>query len=128
VEHVRSVNPDDEYFFEEGCHILEISNSLDDPEVSIARARVEPGVTTRLHRLEGITERYVVLEGRGAVRVGYVPPREVGPGDVVIIPPLCPQQIENTGDSDLVFLAVCTPRFVREAYQDIDAAPRPEEA
>ena len=122
------MKPDDEYFFEEGCHILELSNAPDDPEVSIARARVEPGVTTRLHRLEGITERYVMLEGHGAVCVGDMPPREVGPGDVVIISPLCPQQIENTGDSDLVFLAVCTPRFVREAYQDIDATPRSEEA
>jgi mannose-6-phosphate isomerase-like protein (cupin superfamily) len=123
VEYIRSPDSDDEYFFDEGCHILELSNTQDDPAVSIARARVEPGVTTRLHRLEGITERYVILEGRGDVRVGETGPREVGPGDVVIIPPLCPQQIENTGGADLVFLAVCSPRFVREAYQDIDTRP-----
>jgi mannose-6-phosphate isomerase-like protein (cupin superfamily) len=124
VEHVKSPNPGDEYFFEEGCYILELSNSPDDPAVSIARARVEPGVTTRLHRLDGITERYVMTAGRGAVRVGDLPPREIGPGDVVIIPPGCPQQITNTGPADLLFLAVCTPRFRREAYHDID--PRPE--
>jgi galactitol-specific phosphotransferase system IIB component len=34
-----------EYFFMEGCHINELSNQTDDPDVSIARARVEPGVT-----------------------------------------------------------------------------------
>jgi mannose-6-phosphate isomerase-like protein (cupin superfamily) len=123
VEFFKSANPEDEYFFEEGCFILELSNSVDDPEASIARARVEPGVTTRLHRLVGITERYVILEGRGVVRLGEVPAREVGAGEVVVIPPLCPQQIKNTGSSDLVFLAVCTPRFRREAYQDIDASP-----
>jgi hypothetical protein len=50
-----------EYYFDEGCHILEMSNSPDDPEVSIARARVEPGVTTRLHRLTKTTERYIFL-------------------------------------------------------------------
>ena len=120
VEHITFVTPGDEYFFEEGCHILELSNSPDDPAVSIARTRVEPGVTTRLHRLDGTTERYVMLEGRGAVRVGDLPPRGVGPGDVVIIPQGCPQQITNTGSADLVFLAVCTPRFRREAYHDID--------
>lgn len=122
MEPVKSPNPDDEYFFDEGCHILELSNSPNDPAVSIARARVEPGVTTRLHQLEGITERYVLLVGRGLVRVGDRPPQHVGPGDVVIIPPRCPQQITNTGTGDLVFLAVCSPRFTRDAYQDIDDA------
>lgn len=52
-------------FFEEGCFIVEISNSSDDPEVSIARARVEPGRATQWHRLMGISERYVILEGKG---------------------------------------------------------------
>ncbi|WP_176603742.1 cupin domain-containing protein [Desulfosarcina ovata] len=44
----------------------------------------------------------------------------VGPGDVVCIPPACPQRITNTGTLDLIFLAVCTPRFVAEAYRDMD--------
>lgn len=65
--------------------------SDNDEEASIARARVEPGVTTRLHRLAGITERYVILEGRGRVRVGNVPETELEPGDVVTIPPDQPQ-------------------------------------
>ena len=42
-----------EYWFEEGCFITEWLNTPDDPSLSIARARVTPGVTTRLHRLEG---------------------------------------------------------------------------
>ncbi|GAB6909507.1 hypothetical protein JCM12296A_53520 [Desulfosarcina cetonica] len=112
------MRPEAEYFFQEGCFILELANTADDPAVSIARARVTPGVTTRWHRLLGITERYVILEGRGQVAVGDQPPRTVGPGDVVTIPPQCPQRITNTGDVDLVFLAVCTPRFVPEAYQE----------
>ncbi|WP_054692853.1 cupin domain-containing protein [Desulfosarcina cetonica] len=115
---IRRMRPEAEYFFQEGCFILELANTADDPAVSIARARVTPGVTTRWHRLLGITERYVILEGRGQVAVGDQPPRTVGPGDVVTIPPQCPQRITNTGDVDLVFLAVCTPRFVPEAYQE----------
>jgi len=35
-----------EYYFQERCHIAELLNSSDCPGVSIARARVEPGVTT----------------------------------------------------------------------------------
>ena len=44
----------------------------------------------------------------------------VGPGDVVIIPAQCAQRITNVGEADLVFLAICTPRFVSDAYEDID--------
>ena len=115
---IRPVDPAAEAWTEERCHILELSNSPDDPEASMARARVEPGVTTRWHRLHGTAERYVILEGRGRVEAGDLPPREVGPGDVVWIPPGCPQRIANTGTTDLVFLAVCTPRFLPAAYAD----------
>ena len=40
-----------EYFTPEGCHILESWNVAGDAAASIARARVEPGVTTQPHRL-----------------------------------------------------------------------------
>jgi mannose-6-phosphate isomerase-like protein (cupin superfamily) len=79
---------------------------------------VPRGVTTRWHRLAGITERYVVLEGTGRAYVGDAT-RDVGPGDVVRIPPAAPQRIANTGEGDLVFLAICTPRFILEAYEEI---------
>jgi mannose-6-phosphate isomerase-like protein (cupin superfamily) len=113
---IRKVEEGEEYFFKEGCHILEWLNTPDDPAVSVAQARVEPGVRTRRHRLSGITERYLVLEGTGRVEVGGLPVEEVGPGSVVTIPPETDQRIENTGDGPLVFLAVCTPRFRPEAY------------
>lgn len=106
-----------EYFFEEGCFILELLNTADDPAVSIARARVPPGVTTRWHRLRGIVERYVILSGTGRVEVGEQAPREVAAGDVVSIPAMCRQRIANSGADDLVFLAICTPRFTRDAYE-----------
>ncbi len=112
---------DSEYYFEERCFITEFLNSPSDKEVSIARARVEPGVTTRRHRLKDVTERYIILEGKGRVEVGQLAPTEVSPGDVVIIPPGTPQRITNIGDSDLIFLAVCTPRFTQSAYEDIDS-------
>lgn len=112
-------NPDAEYYFREGCHITELSNGGHDPAVSLARARVKPGRTTAWHALEGTVERYVILEGRGLVEVGDLPPGPVGPGDVVIIPTGCRQRITNAGDVDLVFLAVCSPRFVPDAYTDL---------
>ncbi|MDD2768821.1 MAG: cupin domain-containing protein [Methylococcus sp.] len=111
-----------EYYFEERCYIAEWSNSPADADVSIARARVEPGVTTRRHRLMNVTERYVILEGEGQVEIGEKMLETVRPGDVVVIPPGVPQRIANTGQTNLVFLAICQPRFVPEVYEDIDTA------
>ena len=109
---------------EEKCHILELSNTADDEAVSIARARVAPGVCTRWHRLADIAERYVILEGSGMVEVSDLAAQLVGPGDVVRIPPGERQRIRNVGTQDLMFLAICTPRFRWEAYEDVDSAPR----
>jgi len=120
---IRRHNPGDEFYIAEGCHIIEVSNSADDPDASIARARLEPGKITRWHRLAGIAERYVIVQGRGRAEIGSLPPAEVTVGDVVLIPPGCRQRITNTGADDLIFLAICTPRFSYEAYQDIDDKP-----
>lgn len=110
----------EEFYTSEGCFITELSNTPEDPQVSIARARVEPGVTTRWHRVKGTAERYVILEGSGRAEIGDLPPREVAPGDVVRIPPSCRQRIANTGHGDLVFLAICTPRFTNDAYGEME--------
>ena len=112
-----------EFYAPEKCHITELSNTPADPDVSIARARVEPGVTTRWHRLRETAERYYILSGRGRVEVGGLPPHEVNAGDIVLIPPMCPQRITNIGPEDLVFLAICTPRFSNDAYEDIEDSP-----
>ncbi|KXX64082.1 cupin domain-containing protein [Marichromatium gracile] len=121
---IHRPDPGAEYFFEEGCFILETWNRADDPEVSIARARVAPGTATRLHRLAATTERYLILHGSGRIALDDGTDRDVGPGDLVRIPAGAPQRIANTGTDDLVFLAICTPRFRPEVYQDIDPALR----
>jgi mannose-6-phosphate isomerase-like protein (cupin superfamily) len=107
----------------ERCFILELSNSERDEALSVARARVPAGVGTRWHRLHGIVERYVILAGTGVVEVGELPAREVRPGDVVLIPAGCRQRITCGPGEDLVFLALCTPRFRPQAYEDIDPGP-----
>ena len=117
---IRRIDRAAEFYTAEQCYINELSNSADDPDVSIARARVAPGVATRWHRLSATTERYVILQGRGRIEVGDLEAQDVGPGDVVLIPPSCPQRIVNHGADDLVFLAICSPRFVQAAYEDID--------
>ncbi len=103
----------------ERCHIVETWRSSEDA-MSIARARVEPGVTTAWHALEGVTERYIIASGRGRMEVGNLPPADVGPGDTVFIPAGARQRISNTGTNDLIFYCVCTPPFTPECYRDIE--------
>ncbi len=116
---IKQQKPGDEFYTTEKCYITELSNTSDDPEVSIARARVEPGVITRWHRLKASSERYYIIDGKGLVEVGELPPQEVKPGDTVLIPPMCRQRITNIGSDDLVFLAICMPRFNRDDYEDV---------
>ena len=122
-EAIKHQNLSNEFYTSEKCYITELSNTPDDPDVSIARAKVEPGVTTRWHRLKGTVERYYIVNGTGRVEVGKLSPEEVKPGDIVLIPPMCRQRITNIGSEDLVFLAICTPRFSNDAYNDIEDNP-----
>ena len=108
-----------ERYTDERCHILESWNDTGDPDVAIARARVEPGVTTTRHVLE-VDERYVITSGRGRVEVEGLDATDVTAGDVIVIPAGRAQQITNTGESDLVFYCVCTPRFEQRHYHDVE--------
>jgi mannose-6-phosphate isomerase-like protein (cupin superfamily) len=54
------------------------------------------------------------------MEVGNLPAQTVTPGDVVLIPPGCRQRITGMGNEDLVFLAICTPRFRPEVYENMD--------
>lgn len=117
---ILKFNQDSEFYFDEGCYINELSNSDNDPDVSIASARVKPGVTTRWHCLDGVIERYIILTGEGLVEIGDLPATRVKANDVVLIPSLQRQRISNDGTEDLIFLAICSPRFTRECYQDME--------
>jgi len=118
---IHPIDASKEYMTEERCSILELSNQAEDPDVSIARARVVPGQTTAWHLLEGVAERYLILEGEGRVEVGALEPGMVREGDLVFIPPGTRQRISNTGAADLVFLAICTPRFTPSCYRDLES-------
>ncbi len=115
----------------ERCYITELLNSSSHPEVSVARARVRPDVTTELHRLS-VAEWYVVEQGSGLMQVGDNAAFEVRAGAIVAIPPHVAQRIRNTGSDDLLFLCICAPRFTIDCYtaathqeECIDVWPKP---
>ncbi len=109
-----------EFSTPERCSILEVWNDARDSAASIARARVAPGATTQWHRLHGVVERYLIVEGSGFVQVGDSIAQPVKPGDVVVIPMEVRQRIANTGTDDLVFYCICSPRFTQECYESLE--------
>ncbi len=117
---IRTENTFPEIETQERCHILEVANDSGDELVSIARARVEVGVTTSLHCLRGISERYVIVAGVGRVELAGLDPVEVSAGDVVRIPPDTPQRISNIGIGELIFYCICTPPFHPNCYEPLE--------
>ncbi len=109
-----------EFATQERCFITEIANDDEDPGLSIALARVQPGVATAWHAVSATAERYLIIQGRGRVEVGDQLVAKVGQGDVVRIAAGERQRIVNCGDVDLLFYALCTPRFEADNYVDLE--------
>ena len=108
-----------EFWTEERCYITELCNTEKLTAGSLAIARVEPGVTTQLHALTGITETYIVIEGSGRMELdGEV--FTINPGDQVVINPGVPQRVTTLGETDLRFYCLCTPRFLPESYVNLE--------
>ncbi|WP_246730181.1 cupin domain-containing protein [Nitratireductor mangrovi] len=108
-----------EFWTAERCFITELLNTSASPEVSLAIARVEPGVTTQLHCLAGVVERYVVRRGRGVLEVdGRRQPLMAG--DQALIAAGAAQRITNDGSEELEFYCVCTPRFTPDCYVNLE--------
>ena len=109
-----------EFWTAERCFITEIVNDDKVPEVSLAIARIEPGVRTQLHSLSGVEEIYVVRSGRGIIEIDGVE-QALGPGDQAIVPRSAAQRMTNTGQDDLSCYCLCRPRFRPECYIDLEA-------
>ena len=113
---LKRADPSQEFKTPERCWILEVANDEGDEGVSISQARVSPGVTTEWHELRDTDERYVIVNGCGLMEIRGLLSAELKLGDVVRIPANTPQRVTNTGQDDLIFYCVCTPRFRPSCY------------
>ena len=109
-----------EFWTPERCYITELVNSHKTPHVSLAIARIEPGVRTQLHALSGVEEIYLVRAGRGIIEIDGVE-QELAEGDQAVVPASTAQRIMNVGASDLICYCLCRPRFQPECYADLEA-------
>lgn len=109
-----------EFRTDERCYITELLNSERSPGVSLAIARIEPGVRTQLHSLSGIEEIYIVRSGRGVIEIDGIE-QALAAGDQAIVPAAAAQRVTNTGSDDLCCYCLCRPRFRPDCYVDLEA-------
>jgi len=114
-------NTSKEIYTSERCYILErLHNHDSNQPFSIAEARVEIGVTTAWHKLKDTTEYYYILNGKGKMYIGDEEPFIATKNDIITIPSNMKQRIENIGDEELIFLAICTPPFQTDSYIELE--------
>ncbi|TXT56927.1 MAG: Mannose-6-phosphate isomerase [Candidatus Thorarchaeota archaeon] len=82
-------------------------------QYSIAHAIVEPGKASIPHLIEGSSEVYFILHGRGLMHIEDETVL-VYPGDTIYIPPGAVQYIENDGKTELAFLCLVSPPWTAE--------------
>lgn len=121
MSYVKHYQAEQQFTTSERCAINELVNHADDEHCSIAKASVAPGVSTQLHAVKNTIERYIILQGEGEVSINHSQAEAVGYLDVVTIPAGKPQKIKNCGQSELIFLCICTPRFSQNNYQNLES-------
>lgn len=102
-------------FFEasDGCLLAEVIHPNNDDtraDLSVARATLPPGQSTRPHMLEFV-EIYYVISGQGVMHLGEEEV-QVEADSCVYLPPRTDQWLHNPSpDQDLVFLCLCQPAY-----------------
>jgi quercetin dioxygenase-like cupin family protein len=72
--------------------------------------RLEPGQASTRHRHAEQEELYVLLEGRGRVRVDEEEPLTLEPLDALLVEPRSVRQLFNDTDADQLWLIAAAPR------------------
>lgn len=92
--------------------VLNPTNSDTTIKYSLAHAVVKPGQRTLPHRLKS-SETYYVLRGTGKMTIDDET-QILNANELVYIPPMALQCIENIGVDDLIFLCICDPAWREE--------------
>jgi len=78
--------------------------------LSITWVEGVPGSEQPVHAHPENEQVYVIVRGRGVMKVGDEG-QEVGPGTLVFIPPATGHAIHNTGDEPLIYVSATAPPF-----------------
>jgi len=84
--------------------------------LSVTWVEGKPGSEQQIHAHEANEQVYVIVRGRGLMRVDDEQ-EPVEAGDLVFIPPKTDHAIRNVGDEPLVYVSATSPPFDRDALE-----------
>ena len=79
---------------------------------SIAHCTIIPGKSSKPHTMK-TSEMYYILQGEGIMHIDSET-RQVNQNDLIFVPPMSKQYLENNGKMDLVVLCVVDPAWKQE--------------
>jgi mannose-6-phosphate isomerase-like protein (cupin superfamily) len=91
-------------------HLLLAAGQFGSESLAVTWVEGEPGSEQAVHSHEGREQVYVVVQGRGAMRVGDEV-EEVGPGTAILVPPGTSHSIRNIGEEKLIYVSSTSPPF-----------------
>jgi mannose-6-phosphate isomerase-like protein (cupin superfamily) len=91
-------------------YLLLTKGQFGSQNLSITWVEGERGSEQAVHAHPANEQVYVIVRGRGVMKVGGEE-AEVGPGTMVLIPPKTGHAILNTGDEPLVYVSATSPPF-----------------
>ena len=118
---VKNISDCREFTANDGCRIREVLHPENDPvhlPYSLAHACIAPDSQSYRHRLKQ-AEVYYILAGSGVMHINEEQ-QPVKTGDMIYIPSDAIQWLENTGDTDLNFLALVSPPWNEKDDQRVD--------
>lgn len=75
---------------------------------SLAYAKIQPGKSSRPHRIHTSSELYFILQGQARMHIDEES-TPVMAGQAILVPPGVLQYLENQGSSELIFLCIVSP-------------------
>jgi len=106
-------------------YLLLTKSRFGSQNLTVTWVNCEPGGEQQMHVHKTEEQVYVIVRGRGTMKVG-VEEREVRSGSLVFIPPGSPHAIRNTGDETLTFVSAASPPVDIAALSDYFAyRPQP---
>ena len=99
----------------EGTRIKQIISPAETNNVnrySIAHCTISPGKSSKPHIMK-TSEMYYILQGKGIMHIDSET-KQVSKNDLIFVPPMSKQFLENNGEVDLTVLCIVDPAWRQE--------------
>ncbi len=108
-------------------YLLLTKGQFGSSNMSITWVEGEPGSEQAMHAHPDNEQVYVIVRGRGLMKVAEEQ-EEVGPGTMVFVPPKTDHAIYNPGDEPLIYVSATAPPFLLPPVKTIfsyEPPPKP---